>query len=622
MDFLMINTNPFTSFYAAFIKDLRRFYRLMPGVLRRRLWVVFAAQFLSALTESLTVFVLTFFGLSLGSPMVARNNLLVRTMGGRLPFLDETARDPRLLVVFSASMVILFIIVKNAAAACSTSLNHAYAERVSAHIGHQAMSRFLYQSYYWHLSSASRDFVSKMMLRNQLSAFLISLLSLYSNFICALVVFGALLVVEPGLTALVMIIFSLVSVSIYRGLRRRMDTAGQNVARLTMAENSALMTAQKAVREILGFQNQGVFLDAMQTRVQERIASRRFLNLAPMIAPWLLEISGFGSILAALLYLIHRGADMPRIVASVSLLLLTAWRVLPAVSRTMRAAVDIRGKRPQAALCLELLEQFKALATTIPEPDPDFRFADRLVLEQAAFRYPDSRKDALTGISLVIEKGESIGLIGASGAGKSTLGLVLSGLVPLRSGRMLVDGQVLTPEGRAALGRKTGFVPQQPFLLGGTVAENVAFSRWSQEYDPAEVEDACRRAAMDFIFEKPEGIKTRIGSDGNGLSGGQAQRLAIARALFARPDLLIMDEATSALDQSNENIIKQTIAGLNASITVIIIAHRLTTVESCDRIFWLEDGRLRDAGTPAEILPRYNEAMNAMSREAAPRNGA
>ena len=606
----MINPNLLKSFYSAFVKDLRRFYRLMPNAQRRRLWLVFTAQFVAALTESLTVFMLTFFGLSLSASEATRNHPLVKSIFSMVPFLGELAQDQRLLVTFSAALVVSFIILKNIVAAWSRSLNCAYAERVSAYIGRQAMSHFLHKSYYWHLSPASKDFVSKMLMRGQLSDFLISILGFYSNLICAMVVFGALMVAEPRLTALVIVIFALVSLSTYYSLRRRLDNAGQNSARLAMAENSALMTAQKAVREIICFQNQAVFLEAIGKHVQERIPHQRFLNLAPMIPPWFLEISGFGSILVALLYLIKSGAAMPQIVGSVSLLLLTAWRVLPAVSRAMGATVGIRGQRPQALLCLELLEELKASEeATIPKPDPDFKFTDRLDLEEAAFRYPAGQRDVLTDISLTIRKGESIGLIGASGAGKSTLALLLSGLVPLKGGRLLVDGRELTPERQAALGRMTGFVPQQPFLLGGTVADNVAFSRWSQAYDPAQVEEACRKAAMDFIFKTPEGIKTPISPDGSGLSGGQTQRLAIARALFSQPELLIMDEATSALDQSNENIIKETLRGLDKLITVIIIAHRLTTVESCDRVFWLEDGRLRATGPPVEILPRYREAM-------------
>ena len=602
----MTNFNLFKSFYAAFVKDFLRFYRLVPGALRRRLWLVFVLQVVSALTETLTVFVLAFFGLSLGASEAARNQALVRAFFDYSPFLAELAQDQRILVAFCAALVLAFILMKNTVAACSLNLNCDYAERVSAYIGRQAISCFLHQSYYWHLSSASRDFITKMLLRGALSGFLISILTFYSNLICCLVVFVALLAAEPRLTALVMVIFSLVSLSAYYSFRRRMDKAGQNAARLAVAENAALMTAQKAVREIISFQNQEAFIKAIDRDVQERIHHQRFLSLAPMIPSWLLEVTGFGIILAAILYLIKSGAAMPQIVGSISLLLLTAWRVLPAVSRAMGTTVGIRGQRPQALLCLELLEELKhSERTTIPAPDPDFRFTDRLILEEVSFSYPAGQGDALADISLTIKKGESIGLIGASGAGKSTLALVLSGLVPLKSGRMLVDDLILTPERQAALVRKTGFVPQVPFLLGGTVADNVAFSRWSQDYDTAEVEEVCRKAAMDFIFKTPEGIRTPIDPEGGGLSGGQTQRLAIARALFTKPEVLIMDEATSALDQANENIVKQTLRSLDKSITVIIIAHRLSTVENCDRVFWIDDGRLRATGPPAEILPRY-----------------
>ena len=609
--------DPLKSFYGAFVRDMRRFYRLIPGRLRYRLYLVFLAQLLAALTESLTVFVLTFFGLCLGGASGSvQNHAQAKAVFALFPFLDELARDQRVLVAFCAALVLAFIVLKNTVAACSASLNCGFAERVSAFIGLEAMDYFLHQNYYWHLSPASDGFLAKMFQRANLSAFLISILTFYSNLICALVVFGALFAAEPKLTALVMAIFALVSLSTYYSLRRRLDKAGQTAARLAVAENSSMMIAQKGVREILCFQNQEAFIKAIEKNIQERIPPQTFLNLSPMIPSWLLEISGFGTILLALLYLIKSGAAMPQIVGSVSLLLLTAWRVLPAVSRAIGTTVGIRGQRPQALLVLELLESLqRAGKPDLPEPEPGFRFTDRLVLENASFRYPAGQEDALAEVSLTIKKGESIGLVGASGAGKSTLALVLSGLAPLNGGRLLVDGRPLTPARRAALGRLTGFVPQQPFLFGGTVADNVAFSRWSRPYDPAEVLEACRKAAMDFIFKTREGIKTLITQDGGGLSGGQTQRLAIARALFARPEILIMDEATSALDQSNENIIKQTLRGLDKTITVVIIAHRLSTVENCDRIFWLEAGRLKAAGPPAEILPLYRAALAGKSEE-------
>ncbi|MDR0881188.1 MAG: ATP-binding cassette domain-containing protein, partial [Candidatus Adiutrix sp.] len=272
----------------------------------------------------------------------------------------------------------------------------------------------------------------------------------------------------------------------------------------------------------------------------------------------------------------------------------------------------------QALPCLNLLETF--IAESPPdsesEPAPDFRFRKTLSLEGAFFRYPSSPGDSLSDITLTIAKGEKIGLIGPSGAGKSTLALLFSGLVAPREGQFRVDGRVMTPPEQTAYLQKIGFVPQSPMLMGGTVADNVAFSRWGREYDREEVLEACRLAAMDFVLNDPKGIDKMLSEGGGGLSGGQAQRVAIARALFTKPDIIIFDEATSALDQASENIIADTIAQLPGETTVFIIAHRLTTVAHCDRLIWVEGGRLRDQGPPEVILPQYEKVMSGAGLQA------
>jgi ABC-type multidrug transport system fused ATPase/permease subunit len=152
-------------------------------------------------------------------------------------------------------------------------------------------------------------------------------------------------------------------------------------------------------------------------------------------------------------------------------------------------------------------------------------------------------------------------------------------------------------------------VPQNPYLLAGSLAENVAFSEWGKPYDEERVRRACRRAAIDFITPERGGILMPIGDKGVGLSGGQAQRVAIARAFYANPDIIIFDEATSSLDSANERIIHDTVLLLRKSTTSIVVAHRLTTIEVCDYLYWFDGGRVFAEGTPDEILPRYSEAM-------------
>ena len=200
-----------------------------------------------------------------------------------------------------------------------------------------------------------------------------------------------------------------------------------------------------------------------------------------------------------------------------------------------------------------------------------------------------------------------IGLIGPSGAGKSTIVSLLTGLYTPSSGRILVDGQELDDSLRAGWMRGIGYVPQSPFLLNGSLAENIAFSQWGQKIDRQRVEECCRMAAMDFVDDLEDGIDTIIGERGVRLSGGQLQRVSIARALYRRPQLIIFDEATSALDRATEQAIQQTIEGLREYTTVVIIAHRLTTMENCDWLYWVEKGEINQEGDGSTLLPLYTK---------------
>ena len=163
-----------------------------------------------------------------------------------------------------------------------------------------------------------------------------------------------------------------------------------------------------------------------------------------------------------------------------------------------------------------------------------------------------------------------------------------------------------------------GYVAQNPYVAPGTLAQNVAFSQWGRPYDEERVRQACRMAHLDIADQRPEGINLPIGEGGSGLSGGQLQRLSIARALYASPHLLILDEATSSLDMGVEAAIMKTITSLPRSMTLAIIAHRLSTVESCDSILWLRDGETAMYGPPSEVLPHYREYLRASHERTLP----
>lgn len=602
--------------YEAFVHDMVRIYRILPSKFKLRLWYIFFIQFMLACLETCTILVLSFYGMSLASADSGKSNLMVQAMFSIAPPLKEMTADPRAFVAFASFLVILFIILKNVTAYFAFRKTSRFAENISLYISEETLWRYLNKDYFWHISPSSGNVMQRLNFRDSLTNLLLSLLLLYSNVFCCVALFTSLFLSEPTLTLIVMGVLGTVCTITYLALRRKIDRSGQLVLSSNTQLSQALAGITRGIREVLIYRQQKVFFEGLSQSMKHGLPGRVFLAFSGQAPAWFLEVAGFSTICGVTIALIVQGDPMPDIVKAASMLMLTAWRVLPAVNRVMSYAVNIRGQRAQAMNCLELLETFiQEAPEPLPEPDPNFKFERTIALKDTSFIYPAGQSECLSGLSLEIKKGESVGLIGASGAGKSTLALLLSGLVPPLAGQMIVDGQPLTPEGRAAYTQKVGFVPQNPLLMPGTVADNVAFSRWGQEYDLSKVEEACRMAAMDFIKAGPEGVLMRIGDGGGGLSGGQAQRVSIARALFTSPDIIIFDEATSALDQASENLIKRTIEELKGEITTIIIAHRLTTVENCDVLFWLDSGRIKESGPPSTILPRYLAYMNCQPNQ-------
>ena len=270
----------------------------------------------------------------------------------------------------------------------------------------------------------------------------------------------------------------------------------------------------------------------------------------------------------------------------------------------------LQGGIPALQLVLDAL----ALPATPPDRvavDPATVFRSGLVLRDVSFRYPGADVDALADVDLELSPGDTVALVGPSGAGKSTLIDVVMGLHPPTTGELLVDGRSMG-ELRAAWQRGIGLVPQDIFLLDATIAENLAFGDRPEEIDRAALDEAVEMAQLgDLVAELPAGLQTVVGERGVRLSGGQRQRLGIARALYRRPRLLVLDEATSALDSVTEAKITGTLRALRGRLTIITIAHRLSTVRDADRLVLMAEGRVVDEG-PFEQLRTRNASFRRL----------
>ena len=599
-------------FYKTIIQKFFSDFIRVLGILHRKEKLkaayLFACMALQTGLELFFILTLTYMGTALTAPETLRENLFFRGIFSCFPALHDWTHDPRHLVLLSGIIVVTLSILKNIVNYFTARETSLFSERISIGIGNEIMSRFLYRDYTWHLSSESASTFQRMMWRGNLSNMLVSLLSMYASILTLLVLFFSLVGQEPVLTTFIVAITGAVGFCLYRGIRCNVDKQARGAAESAQEETRALMCATKGIRDVLIYRQQDIFLRAITGAAQKGVWPRTFNAIAPTMPTWVLEATGFMVVVLAVAYLVCvEHADTPRITEALALLMLTAWRVLPYANRVVSYQVSIRALRPMTSAVLELLECLRATPSDPPpSPAADFHFARKIMLKDVSFRYPSADSDSLRELNFSIPVGKKIGVIGPSGAGKSTLVGVLSGLLQPSTGEMLVDGAPLDASRAAAFARLIGYVPQSPFLFAGTLAENIAFSEWGKPWDEKRVRDACRKAAIDFVDSHPLGLNQPIGENGAGLSGGQAQRVSIARAMYTRPKLLIFDEATSALDQANENSIQQTIIELAGEVTCVIIAHRLTTVKKCDLLVWMDKGRIVMIDRAEIVLKKYN----------------
>lgn len=329
---------------------------------------------------------------------------------------------------------------------------------------------------------------------------------------------------------------------------------------------------------------------------------------------YLFETIAFGGIVLIVLYYLRAGYGVSHILPTISLYAFAGYRLMPELQHLFGAVAQVRFHRAALDDLTSDLRRFGRHTAPIRSSTRPLPFEHGICVRNVTFSYPGSARPALADLSICIPKNATVGLVGASGSGKTTLVDLLLGLYSPDSGCILVDATPLDATTRTAWLPRVGYVPQHIFLSDDTIANNIAFGATEDDVDFDRVVQAARIAHIDdFIARLPDGYGTTVGERGVRLSGGQRQRIGIARALYRDPDVLILDEATSALDGVTEEGVMAAIRELSGRKTIVLIAHRLSTVVHCDRLFVLDKGRLAAEGTYDELI-RRSRAFREMAR--------
>lgn len=310
---------------------------------------------------------------------------------------------------------------------------------------------------------------------------------------------------------------------------------------------------------------------------------------------YLIEPIAFGGLMAIVVVLALRGRSFADILPNLTVMAFAGYRLLPALQLLYSQVVTVAASNyTLAQLETEIHDIEKPIvAAALSSTAKPLPFERELRLEGVGFQYPGTTAPTLKDFNLIITKNESVGIAGPSGSGKSTLVDLILGLHQPQSGTIRVDGAPLSDGNLASWRQIIGYVPQEIYLLDDTIAANIAFGVTPEQIDQASLREAVQGAQiLEFVEQElPHGFQTTVGERGVRLSGGQRQRIGLARALYHRPEVLILDEATSALDHQTELAVMETIHRLQGTLTIITIAHRLSTLERCDRIIRLEEGR-------------------------------
>lgn len=565
------------------------------------------AVLLMAMTFTMAAFdvlgiasIMPFMAILANPDLVNTNSILVSLYTAAKPF-GINSIDNFLLLIGALVFIILLTSLGFKAITIYAQVRFALMREHS--IGARLVEGYLHQPYIWFLNRNTVN-LGKTILSEVWAVVgggLIPLMNLISQSIIVLMLLGLLLLVDPVLAVVVGVVLGGAYICVFSLMSDFLTRLGAKRTVANQARYLAVNDAFGAVKEVkvVGLESFYVTRFANPTKIYAQ--SSAAANAVGQVPRFILEAIAFGGMILLVLFVMARSGGFSGAIPTIALYAFAGYRLMPALQQIYSSFAQLRFVEPALDVLHNDLVGLKV--TEDNSTKEAIRFQSRIELENISFSYPGANRLSLKDISLIIPAHTTTAFVGATGSGKTTLIDLVLGLLEPHHGLLKVDGMVINGANRSEWRRSIGYVPQQIFLIDDTVAANIAFGVEEGMVDYLAVERAAKIANLhDFIsIELPQGYSTKIGDRGIRLSGGQRQRIGIARAIYREPQLLILDEATSALDNLTEQSVMKEVYGLRKKMTIILIAHRLSTVQRCDQIFLIENGQLLANGRYGEL---------------------
>jgi ATP-binding cassette subfamily C protein len=590
------------------VSSLREILRWIDGRLRLRWALLLPVMSVAAVLEA--VGAVAVFGLL---RLVVEPDRVRTTPGVSQVWRVWPSDNPTAVLGVLIGIVAAFYVVRAVFLVWADWLKESTVARSATRAAERLFARYLAADYLFHLRRRTASPIQEVSRSTWVAYQLIaaSVLNIFTEVATIAALSAVVALTAPLATmATLAIVFAVMAVPIVV-TRRAWLRSGAMLKQLDEQQIHILQQSLGAVKEVK-IAGREAFFEARLRAVRRDLAARETHRKTLATVLRLTVETALILAMLLILWLVTRGgASGADTVSMLALFAYTGFRIVPSANRIMLNAGHYR---EGGAFVKRAVADYRALERVSPRPhglEPSVTFHDALVCDDVSFEYESGGTPAISRVFLRLAAGESLAIVGATGSGKSTLVALLLGLLQPTSGRILIDDESLLGRERAWQ-RLVGYVPQDPYVLDETLRRNIAFGVPDSSIDEHRVAHACTLAQLDdFVRQLPQGLDTVVGERGARLSGGQRQRVAIARALYGDPAVLVFDEATAALDNHTEREVTRAIASLHGSRTMIVIAHRLSTVEGCDRLIFMQEGRIAASGSYDDLL--RNSAFRAMA---------
>lgn len=570
------------------IRVFKKFYRLLNKHQRNRVVILFFMMLAGACFEVLGVSMMLPLVTAVMNPRIIVENRICSWICGVFHITNHVD-----FVIWCIVVLVIVFVVKAVYLTFEFSVQYRFVYNNRFLTQARLLTVYLNRPYEYFLSAQSGEIV-RIVQEDAHNSFdmLTVILGFATEAAVSIAVAVTVFVINPFMTSFVAATLLLLMFLISKGFRQLLRREGETYQRTYAAANKWLLQSISGIKEVKVTQTEHFFLGHFVKSGQKMVNAARWNSTLQNIPRNLIELVSVCSMLAVLGIMIAAGYSMEALLPSLSAFVMAAIKLLPSANRMISGLAHATFYEPALDNMLENLGMLEEEVASENREREKLPLQKEIRLTGIHYAYPGAEREIFSDAELTVPVGSSIGIVGASGAGKTTAVDILLGLLKPQKGQVLADGVDVSLNMPGWLAH-IGYIPQMIFMLDDTIRENVVFGHVAGGHTDDAVWDALEEAQLaDFVRSLPKGLDTMIGERGVRLSGGQRQRIGIARALFTDPDVLVFDEATSALDHETEEAIMQSIHALHGKKTMIMIAHRLTTIEGCDEVYRAEGGKI------------------------------